>query len=113
ENGLALVTLDVASGTKTQPTARISLKIKGKEKTARASGNGPVDASFNAVNIIIGKKVKLEEYLVQAITGGSDDIGKVHIQLNYKNNIYFGFGADTDIVVASVKAYLDGLQKIV
>lgn len=113
ETGLTLVTLHVVAGSKMKPEAEITVKIKGAEKTAKASGNGPVDASFNAVNKIVNKKVRLEEYLVQAITGGSDDIGKVHIQLEFKNNIYHGFGADTDIVVASVKAYLDGLAKII
>lgn len=113
ETGLKLVSLDVVSGTKVKPTASVTLEVRGKKKTARASGNGPVDAAFTAINKIVNKKVLLEEYLVQAVTGGSDDVGKVHIQLEQRNEFYYGFGADTDIVVASVKAYLDGLTKIV
>ncbi|MBU4017522.1 2-isopropylmalate synthase, partial [Patescibacteria group bacterium] len=89
------------------------ISINGKQKSAKATGNGPVDAAYTAVNKIVKKKVGLDEYLVQAITGGSDDVGRVHVQLRYKGNIYYGFGADTDIVVASVKAYLDGLNKII
>ena len=89
------------------------LKIDGKEEKSFAFGNGPVDASFKAIDKIIKKKIHLEEYLVQAVTSGSDDVGKVHVQIKYKNQIYYGFGADTDIVVASAKAYLDALNKII
>jgi len=105
--------LQVICGKPFQPLAVVKLKIKGKEEIATAFGSGPVDASFKAIDQIIKKKVHLDEYLVQAVTGGSDDIGKVHIQITHKNQVYYGFGADTDIVVASVKAYLDGLNKII
>jgi 2-isopropylmalate synthase len=93
--------------------ATVKLSIHGKVEGATASGNGPIDAALSAVNAIVKKKVGLEEYLVQAITGGSDDLGKVHIQISYKGNVYYGFAADTDIITASVKAYVDGLNKIV
>ncbi len=83
--------------------------VKGKLST----GNGPIDSAFHAIDRILKKKVNLEEYLVQAITRGSDDRGKVHIQIAHKGVMYYGFGADTDIVVASVRAYLDALNKIV
>lgn len=109
---IKLELLEVVCGTPLKPMATVKLKISGDEKMATANGNGPVDAAFSAVNEIVKKKVDLEEFLIQAITKGSDDMGKVHIQLVYKGNVYYGFGADTDIVVASVKAYLDGLQKI-
>ncbi|WP_368887727.1 alpha-isopropylmalate synthase regulatory domain-containing protein [Escherichia coli] len=61
---------------------------------------------------ILKKKVHLDEYLVQAVTGGSEDVGKVNVQVRYRNQIFYGFGADTDIVLASAKAYLDALNKI-
>jgi 2-isopropylmalate synthase len=112
KKGAELVFLQVSCGKPFQPLAFVKLRIKGKEEMATAFGSGPVDASFKAIDKIIRKKVYLEEYLVQAITGGSDDIGKVHLQINHKNQIYYGFGADTDIVVASAKAYLDSLNKI-
>ena len=117
KNLCSLQSLEVTCGTEGIPTATVKLLVKGKEETATATGDGPVDAAFKAVDAIVrsGKKSfapKLEEYLVQAITGGSDDTGKVHIQLGYEGNVYYGFGADTDIIVASVKAYLDGLNKI-
>lgn len=108
-----LVSVDFAGGTSTKPSAEVVIEINGSKKTAKAKGDGPVDATFSAVNMIIKKKVKLEEYLVQAITGGSDDVGKVHVQIGYDGKVFYGFGADTDIIVASVRAYLDALNKII
>ncbi len=87
--------------------------LNGKEEVSTATGNGPVDSAFHAIDKILKKKVVLEEYLVQALTRGSDDTGKVHIQIAHKGVLFYGFGADSDIVVASVKAYLDALNKIV
>ncbi len=112
-HALKLELLEVFCGKQRKSTATVGISINGKQKSAKATGNGPVDAAYTAVNKIVKKKVGLNEYLVQAITGGSDDVGKVHVQLRYKGHIYYGFGADTDIVVASVKAYLDGLNKII
>jgi 2-isopropylmalate synthase len=109
---LELNHLQVLCGKSSIPVATVSLKLYGKEYTETASGNGPVDAAFTAIKKIIKKKVHLEEYLVQAITNGSDDQGKVHIQLKNKNVIYYGFAANTDIVTASVKAFLDAIAKL-
>jgi 2-isopropylmalate synthase len=86
--------------------------MDGEEYTATSTGNGPVDAAFKAVRSLVGKKIKLEEYLVQAITGGTDDVGKVHIQIEHEGNIYYGFSANTDIVTASVEAYVNAISKI-
>jgi 2-isopropylmalate synthase len=105
--------LEVISGTSPlQPMATIRLNVNEREEIEAAVGNGPVDAALKAVDKIVQKHVILEEFLVQAITQGSDDVGKVHMQLKYKDQVYYGYGADTDIVVASVKAYIDGLNKI-
>jgi 2-isopropylmalate synthase len=57
-------------------------------------------------------KIVLEEFLIQAITGGSDDVGKVHMQIMHEQKIYYGFGVNTDIITASVEAYLDAINKI-
>ncbi len=113
ETGAKLELLEVVCGSPLKPMATVKLTINGKEELATTGGNGPVDAAFAAVNQILKKTVRLEEYLVQAITGGSDDLGKVHIQIGHKGNVYYGFGVDTDIITASVKAYLDGLNKVV
>lgn len=112
-NGAKLELLQVVCGTPLKPMATVKISIGGKEEIATATGNGPVDSAFHAVNKILKKKVVLEEFLIQAVTHGSDDTGKVHIQIVHKRDVYYGFGSDTDIIVASVKAYLDGLNKIV
>jgi 2-isopropylmalate synthase len=104
--------LNVVCGKSAIPMATVSLVIDGEISTATSSGDGPVDASFSAVRQLIQKKVNLEEYLVQTITRGSDDVGKVHIQVENKGNIYYGFSANTDIVTASVEAFIDAISKI-
>ncbi|MEK9165272.1 MAG: 2-isopropylmalate synthase [Patescibacteria group bacterium] len=112
KTGLRLMSLDVKCGRPTTPMVTISLKINGKEKTANAGGNGPINAAFKAINQIVKKKVQLEEFTIQAMSGGSDDMGKVHLEIKYRSRIYYGFGADTDITVAAVEAYLNALNKI-
>jgi 2-isopropylmalate synthase len=104
--------LNVVCGKSVLPMATVQLVIDGEISTATSSGDGPVDAAFNAVRQLIQKKVTLEEYLVQTITRGSDDVGKVHVQVENKGSIYYGFSANTDIVTASVEAYIDAISKI-
>jgi len=111
--GIKLQLLEVVCGTPLKPMATVKLLVNGKEEIATSGGNGPIDASLQAINKILKKKIRLEEYLVQAITGGTDDLGKVHIQISHKGVSYYGFAADTDIITASVKAYIDGMNKIV
>ena len=113
KKNIELELLEVMCGTSGVPTATVKLKYRNLSQIVSANGDGPIDASYKAIDSIVKKKVRLDEYLVQAITGGSDDMGKVHVQISYKNQVYYGFGTDTDIVVASAKAYLDALNKIV
>ncbi len=103
--------LQVVCGKSSIPVATVTLKIYGQVYTQTCEGNGPVDASIKAVKTIIKKNPKIEEFLVQAITRGSDDIGKVHMQVNNNDKMYYGFGANTDIVTASVEAYIDAVSK--
>jgi 2-isopropylmalate synthase len=112
DNTIKLEHLTIMCGKSTVPTATVQLKINDEVKTASAFGDGPVDAAFIAVRDIIKRKIRLEEYLVQAITGGSNDLGKVHVQITNKNKTYYGFSADTDIVTASVEAYIDAINKM-
>lgn len=117
-NGVALdqpvklILLQVVAGKSTIPMATVHLDIHGKEKMATAEGNGPIDACVNAVKKIIPNKFQLDEFLIQAITRGSDDIGKVHVRLFSENRMLYGFGADVDIITASVKALVDALSKM-
>lgn len=105
--------LQVVCGKNSIPMATVKLIIDGEECVATSSGNGPVDAAFKAVRSLVHRKITLEEYLVQAITRGTDDVGQVHIQIENKGNIYYGFSANTDIVTASVEAYVNAISKII
>ncbi len=109
---IELIMVEIICGEPLTPMASVRLSIDGKEVESSKTGNGPVDAAFKAINELVNKNVVLEEFLVQAITKGTDDTGKVHIQLSSESKIYYGFGADTDIIVASVKAYIDALNKV-
>jgi len=112
ERRVKLDFLQVVTGKGLVPIANVRLNIAGEILDATASGNGPVDAALKAVKKIIHRKVVLEEFLIQAITRGSDDLGKVHMQVKHEEGIYHGFGANTDIITASVEAFLDAINKI-
>jgi 2-isopropylmalate synthase len=112
ERRIKLDFLQVVTGKNLIPMATIRLDIAGEKFSATESGNGPVDAAIKAVKSIIHRKVTLQEFLIQAINKGSDDIGKVHMQVEYDENIYNGFGANTDIITASVEAFIDAINKI-
>ncbi|NDV59219.1 2-isopropylmalate synthase [Bacteroides sp. 519] len=103
--------LQVTSGMGVRPVASLGLSIAGEKFEAAASGNGPVDAAISALKKIINRHMTLKEFTIQAISKGSDDVGKVHMQVEYNNQIYYGFGANTDIIAASVEAYIDCVNK--
>jgi len=112
EKSLKLELLQVTCGKSSIPVATVGIMINGEVHTSTASGNGPIDASFTAVKQLIKKTVHLEEFLIQAITKGSDDLGKVHIQIEHEGKTYYGFSANTDIITASVEAFIDSIAKI-
>ncbi|MBP5410062.1 MAG: 2-isopropylmalate synthase [Prevotella sp.] len=103
--------LQVTTGKGVKSVASIGLDISGQKFEAAASGNGPVDAAIKALKKIIMKQMTLKEFTIQAISKGSDDVGKVHMQVEYDGSLYYGFGANTDIVTASVEAYIDCINK--
>ncbi|GAP70980.1 2-isopropylmalate synthase [Bacteroidales bacterium 6E] len=112
ERRIKLDFLQVVTGKNLIPMATVRIDIAGEKFDATASGNGPVDAAIKAVKQIIHRQVTLDEFLIQAITRGSDDVGKVHMQVDYEGNIFHGFGAHTDIITASVEAFLDAINKL-
>jgi len=112
EHRIKLDYLQVVAGKSLNPMATVCLNISGEKFDATSAGNGPVDAAISAVKKIISRHVVIEEFLVQAITRGSDDIGKVHMQVEYGDSVYHGFGAHTDIITASVEAFLDAINKL-
>lgn len=103
--------LQVTTGMGVRSVASIGLDISGQKFEEASTGNGPVDAAICALKKIIQKQMILKEFTIQAISKGSDDVGKVHMQVEYDGNIYYGFGANTDIVTASVEAYIDCINK--
>ena len=103
--------LQVTTGKGVKSVASIGLDISGQKFEAAASGNGPVDAAIKALKKIIMKQMTLKEFTIQAISKGSDDVGKVHMRVEYDGALYYGFGANTDIVTASVEAYIDCINK--
>ena len=113
DQGIKLDFAQVVSGKHTVPMSTVRIMVNGEPFIASAVGNGPIDACFNAINQIVKQEVNLDEFLIQAITGGSNDTGKVHIQVSHNNKSYYGFSANTDIVTASCEAYVDALSKVV
>lgn len=110
-NAIKIDQLQVTSGTNMRPMAALTLDIAGEKFSAAAVGNGPVDAAIKALKEIIRRQMTLKEFTIQAINRGSDDVGKVHMQVEYNGHNYYGFGANTDIIAASVEAYIDCINK--
>ncbi|MGQ1787351.1 MULTISPECIES: 2-isopropylmalate synthase [unclassified Saccharicrinis] len=111
---LKLDKFQVICGKSCIPSATVTINHNGKVMTQNAIGNGPVDAAYSAIKKMLKvEDVVLEEYLVQAVTRGTSEIGKVHVQLSHDGRTVHGFGANVDILTASVWAYLDALSKIV
>ncbi|MCR5362201.1 MAG: 2-isopropylmalate synthase [Bacteroidales bacterium] len=111
DSHIQLESLQVTTGKGVTPIAAIRLKVANEMFQAASTGNGPVDASIKALKQIIRREMTLKEMTIQAISKGSDDSCKVHMQVEHDNHIYYGFGTDTDIVTASVEAYIDCINK--
>ena len=107
-----LVSLTAHSETGVLPFAKIVLSEDGKEKPAQSQGSGPVDASFKAIESLVNSGAELLLYSVNNITSGTDSQGEVTVRLSKTGRIVNGQGADTDIVVASAKAYINALNKL-
>ncbi|GAA0542100.1 2-isopropylmalate synthase [Chitinophaga japonensis] len=112
DKAIKLMLLQVVCGDPLRPMATVKLKINGEEKEASAAGNGPVNATINAIHEIIKDDIDLDEFSIQAMHGGSEDVSKVNMRVKYNGQSYYGFGYSTDIVNASVNAYVDALNKI-
>jgi 2-isopropylmalate synthase len=109
---IKLVSLRVCCETGETPNASMTLSIDGKELKAEASGDGPVDACFKAIEKLTDTGVNLQLYSVNAITTGTDSQGEVTVRVEKNGHIVNGQGADTDIVIASAKSYINALNKI-
>jgi 2-isopropylmalate synthase len=108
-----LVALKVCSQTGETPLADLILAVDGEERKTSAQGSGPVDAAFKAVEMVVASDSQLQLYSVNNITSGTDSQGEVTVRLEKGGRIVHGHGADTDIVIASAKAYINALNKLV
>ncbi|NTZ86343.1 2-isopropylmalate synthase [Burkholderia metallica] len=106
------VSLSQRSETGEQPQAKVVFAVEGKEVTGEARGNGPVDATFNAIEGEVGSGSELLLYSVNAITTGTQAQGEVTVRLSKSGRIVNGVGTDPDIVAASAKAYISALNKL-
>ena len=108
---IKLVSMKVNSETGETPVAEVTLTIDGEEKHANADGSGPVDATFKAIESVVDSGCKLELYSVSNITTGTDSQGEVTVRVDKDGRVINGQGADTDIIIASAKAYINALNK--
>ncbi|RLB11993.1 MAG: 2-isopropylmalate synthase [Deltaproteobacteria bacterium] len=104
--------LNVVSGTGTVPTATVKLKVKGELLQGAGFGVGPIDATYNVIANLTGTRSRLLRFAVNSITGGMDAQGEVTVRLREDNMVALGKGADPDIIVASAKAYINGLNRL-
>ncbi|RLC25871.1 MAG: 2-isopropylmalate synthase, partial [Deltaproteobacteria bacterium] len=104
--------LNVVSGTVAVPTATVRMKIRGEEAQGAGFGVGPIDAAFNTIAKMTGSRSRLMRFSVNAITGGMDAQGEVTVRLQENGLVALGKGADPDIITASAKAYVNGLNRL-
>jgi 2-isopropylmalate synthase len=107
-----LVYINVVAGNVTVPTATVQMEVDGKLLQEAGFGDGPVDATFKTIKKITRTKSKLLQFAINAITSGTEAQGEVTVRLEEKGNTVIGQGADTDVIVASAKAYINALNKI-
>jgi len=100
------------SGSNLIPTAMVQVKINGDLRTESATGDGPVDAIFNAIDRALGTQFKLESYQVRSVTAGREAMGEVFVRIRDYKQSYTGHGVSTDIIEASAKAYLHAVNSV-
>ena len=110
---IKLISLRVCCETGEVPSATMTLNIDGVEQQAVANGDGPVDACFKAIEKLARVGVELQLYSVNAITTGTDSQGEVTVRVEKDGRVINGQGADTDIVIASAKSYINALNKVI
>ena len=109
---LKLVHFQIASGDTVKPAATITIKYKGKLYDSVSGGDGPVDACYKAIDKVIRIGGKLLDYQIKSVTSGKDALGEVSIKIGSKDAIVSGRGASTDIIEASIKAYVNAVNKL-
>jgi 2-isopropylmalate synthase len=108
-----LESFQISSGNKVVATSTVSLKRNGDTITEAATGDGPVDAAFNAMERAVGFNLKLEDYALKAVTEGKDALGEVTVRVSKDGRFFIGRGISTDIIEASVKAYMNAINRTI
>ena len=104
--------LHVTAGTTVLPMASVKLAINGRSVKGAGYGNGPIDAAFNAIAKLTGTGSELQRFSISALTGGTDAQGEVTVRLRENGLLALGRGADPDIITASAKAFINGLNRL-
>ena len=107
-----LLSVTIMSGTDVVPTATVRMEIEGKECHGAELGNGPVDATYNTILKLTGRRPKLVRFSISSITGGTDALGEATIRLEENGHTAVGKGAHEDILVASAKAMVNALNRL-
>jgi len=112
EETFLLGDMEVACKTGQSPFAKLNLRVRGRDVVTESEGSGPVDAAYKAIEKVVASQADLLLYSVNAITQGTDSQGEVTVRLERNGHIVNGIGSDTDIVMSSVKAYLNALNML-
>jgi 2-isopropylmalate synthase len=104
--------LHIYSGTSAIPTATVRVRMKDASREGASIGDGPVDAACKAISAVTGTSAQLARYEIRAVTSGTEAMGEVTVQLEEDGRKVVGRGASTDVIEASAKAYIDGLNKL-
>jgi len=104
--------LHIYSGTSAIPTATVRLRVQGVTREGAAIGDGPVDAVCRAISQVTNTSARLERYEIRAVTSGTEAMGEVTVQLVDGGRKVVGRSASTDVIEASAKAYIDGLNRL-
>jgi 2-isopropylmalate synthase len=110
--GFKLEHFHISSGDEVKPEAKIKIRSHGRMSEAVSTGDGPVDACYKAIDKITGSSGKLLDYQIRSVTGGKDALGEVSVKISFKGKVVSGRGASTDIIEASIKAYINAVNKI-
>ena len=107
-----LVNIFISSGSSIKPIAKIKLEKEKKIFSAEASGDGPVDSAYKAIEKIVEQKFKLKDYSLKSISIGKDAVGEAIVKIEHKGRVFTGHGTSTDVLEASVMAYLSAINRI-
>lgn len=108
-----LISYVINNGNIISSTAQITLEKEGKQNIGVCIGDGPVDAAFRAIEQIIGHHYELDDFQIQAVTEGKEAMGSALVKLRFEGKLYSGNGISTDIIGASIRAYINAVNKIV